>query len=262
MYYSTRTALPVAGSAGNDQKFLSPKFCQNYFSHQKPTFSSSMSTIYQFMSIFYNSGKAHTKLLLLAAILLCHHSNSYRIGNSQPRKNFSSSRLKAFTNDSPSRQGNKGARKCSNSIGYVLQNMICTTRSEKRVCSLDSPLSSFSAPKMAETPFFSDKVGMRKAKNKRMHSKSNAFFQWKFRYVPKSVKPMAVATNHNGMIAASGISLLLVLTLVGSNVLLQGEPSASFCWSAWISYLFTMSSRVGLHPLLKASEKNMPARKL
>jgi len=53
-------------------------------------------------------------------------------------------------------------------------------------------------------------------------------------------------TNNNGMIAASGLSILLVATLFSSLTFLEGESLSCICWSAWTSYICTMVSRVAL----------------
>jgi len=54
------------------------------------------------------------------------------------------------------------------------------------------------------------------------------------------------ASNYDGVITASGLSLLLISTLIYSVTFLEGEPLSCFCWSAWTSYICTMVSRVAL----------------
>merc|ERR1740124_266078 len=62
----------------------------------------------------------------------------------------------------------------------------------------------------------------------------------------KQLTSISKTTNNIGMIAAAGLSILLIATLFSSLTFLEGESLSCICWSAWTSYICTMVSRVAL----------------
>eukprot|EP00547_Thalassionema_nitzschioides_P001322 CAMPEP_0194199570 /NCGR_PEP_ID=MMETSP0156-20130528/544_1 /TAXON_ID=33649 /ORGANISM="Thalassionema nitzschioides, Strain L26-B" /LENGTH=193 /DNA_ID=CAMNT_0038924487 /DNA_START=38 /DNA_END=616 /DNA_ORIENTATION=+ len=190
-------------------------------------------TMFLFDHILHVPTSSKTKFLALVALLLCADSSSYGISNSDVRKKSLSSPLKALAFDSTSRQGDTNVRTCANAVDSLLEKMTVKINKKKNSRKLNCSLSWFSAPGTPETQFSADKFGIRNLNRKRGQLKTKGVGRPSYKNIAGLMKPISVSINYDGTITASGISMLLILTLVGSNVLLQGEPSASFCWSAW-----------------------------